>query len=192
MGDVIVVSFTTLDGVVSDPDGRDGTPAGGWMFRFGRGPVDGDKFRLAERMNNGVQLYGRRTWEAFAQLWPARTGGYADVMNAVPKCVATRSQIDVDKWKNSAVISGDLLDRVNEERRDRNVVVIGSLSLVHVLAEADLIDEYRLIAFPTVVGEGERLSINPDFRFVSVEPADAEKHTVLTVLRREKEVSASR
>ena len=74
MGDVIVIQFSTLDGVVSDPDGRMGTGYGGWAFKYGSGPVSDDKFRLGGRMTHGVQLYGRRTWEHFARLWGAATG----------------------------------------------------------------------------------------------------------------------
>src|SRR3954466_11089803 len=77
MGDVIVTHFITLDGVVSDPDGRGGTGHGGWAFRYGSGPVSGDKFRLGTRMEQAVQLYGRRTWEHFARLWPKRDSDFA-------------------------------------------------------------------------------------------------------------------
>jgi dihydrofolate reductase len=188
MGDVIVIQFSTLDGVVSDPDGRWGTGHGGWAFRYGPGPVSDDKFRLGVRMEQGVQLYGRRTWEHFARLWPSRDGDYARLMNAVPKRVATRTGIDATAWSNSAAIDGDPVDWVTDERARRDVVVIGSLSLVHALAAADLVDEYRLITFPTVVGEGDRLfatGMPADFRFTVVEPADA---AALTVLRRDREV----
>jgi dihydrofolate reductase len=186
MGDVIVIQFATLDGVVSDPDGRWGTGHGGWAFRYGPGPVSDDKFRLGERMEHGVQLYGRRTWEHFAQLWPGRDGDYARLMNAVPKRVATRTGIDATAWSNSAAIDGDAVAWVTHERARRDVVVIGSLSLVHALAAADLVDEYRLITFPTVLGQGERLFATgtpADFRFTTVEPADA---AALTILRRDR------
>ena len=187
MSDVIVIQFATLDGVVSDPDGRWGTGHGGWAFRFGPGPVSDDKFRLGTRMEQGVQLYGRRTWEHFARLWPGRDGDYARLMNAVPKRVATRTGIDATAWSNSAAIDGDPVDWVADERARRDVVVIGSLSLVHALAVADLVDEYRLITFPTVVGQGDRLfapGTSADFRFTAVEPADT---AALTVLRRDRE-----
>ena len=189
MGDVIVIQFCTLDGVVSDPDGRGGTGHGGWAFRYGAGPVSDDKFRLGARMEQGVQLYGRRTWQHFARLWPGRDGDFARLMNAVPKRVATRTGIDAIAWSNSAAIDGDPLAWVADERDRRDVVVIGSLSLVHALAAADLVDEYRLITFPTVVGEGDRLFATgtpADFRFTVVEPADAAGVTALTVLRRER------
>jgi dihydrofolate reductase len=189
VGDVIVIQFVTLDGVVSDPDGRSGTPYGGWAFKYGSGPVSDDKFRLGERMTDGVQLYGRRTWEHFARLWPGRDTDYAQVMNGVPKRVATRTGIDPTAWSNSEAIDGDPLDWVKRERGERNVVVIGSLSLVHALAAADLVDEYRLITFPTVVGAGDRLfaaGVPAEFRFTVAEPADAAGITMLTVLRRDR------
>jgi dihydrofolate reductase len=184
MGEVIVIQFTTLDGVVSDPDGRGGTDHGGWAFRYGPEPVSDDKFRLGPRMDKGVQLYGRRTWEHFSRLWPAREGAYAKVMNDVPKRVATRTGIDASRWPNSAAIDGDPLDWA--EREDRDVIVIGSLSLVHALAAADLVDEYRLLTFPVVVGAGDRLfapGTPAGFRYTVVEP---DGPVALTVLSRER------
>ena len=192
MGDIIVIQFITLDGVVSDPDGRAGTGYGGWAFRYGSGPVTDDKFRLGTRMERGVQLYGRRTWEQFARVWPGRDSDYARLMNAVPKRVATRTGIDASAWPNSEAIDGDPLTWAKQERERRDVVVIGSLSLVHALAAADLIDEYRLITFPLVVGDGDHLfaaGAPTDFRFTTVEPADV---TTLTVLRRHREARSLR
>jgi dihydrofolate reductase len=186
MGDVIVIQFTTLDGVVSDPDGRWGTGHGGWAFRYGPGPVADDKFRLGQRMERGVQLYGRRTWEHFARLWPGRDGNYARLMNAVDKRVATSTGIDAAGWANSAAIDGDPVAWTKDERARRDVVVIGSRSLVHALAAADLVDEYRLITFPVVTGEGDRLFAAgrpADFRFTTIEAAGP---TMLTVLRRDR------
>ena len=186
MGDVIVIQFTTLDGVVSDPDGRWGTGHGGWAFRYGSGPVRDDKFRLGARMEQGVQLYGRRTWEHFARLWPGRDDDYAKLMNAVPKRVATRTGIDPAAWSNSAAIVGDPRAWVAGERTRRDIVVIGSLSLVHTLAAADLVDEYRLITFPAVAGEGDRLfapGAPAGFRFTLVEAAGP---AALTMLRRDR------
>ena len=186
MGDVIVVQFATADGVVSDPDGRWGTGYGGWAFRYGPGPVTDDKFRLGARMEQGVQLYGRRTWEHFARLWPGRDGDFARTMNAVPKRVATRTGIDATAWSNSAAIDGDPLAWVKDETSRRDVVVIGSLSLVHALAAADLVDEYRVLTFPTVVGAGDRLFATgtpADFRFTLVDTSDL---AALTILRRDR------
>jgi dihydrofolate reductase len=190
MGDVIVTHFITLDGVVSDPDGRWGSDHGGWAFRYGLGPVDDDKFRLGTRMDDGVQMYGRRTWEHFSRLWPARDGEFAARMNRVPKRVATRTGIDAGAWSNSEAIVGDPVEWVTAERDHRDVVVIGSLSLVHLLAAADLVDEYRLITFPVVAGSGDRLFAEgapAALRFTEARPNDPDGITVLSVLRRELE-----
>ena len=157
MGDVIVIQFSTLDGVVSDPDGRGGTRHGGWAFRHGAGPVADDKFRLGERMTNGIQLYGRRTWEAFATVWPRRDTAYAKVMNDVPKMVATRTGIDPQAWQNSRAIDGDAVAWVEKTRGTSDIVVIGSTGLVHQLAAADLVDEYRLIVYPYAANRGAAL-----------------------------------
>jgi hypothetical protein len=68
---VIVIEFITLDGIVSDPDGSGGTPAGGWVFRHGREAVAGDPFRLGSVLDNGVLLLGRKTWQLFSRIWPS-------------------------------------------------------------------------------------------------------------------------
>jgi dihydrofolate reductase len=152
---VIVIEFITLDGVVSDPDGSGGRPAGGWAFRHGPDTVAGDKFRLGSTLDEGVLLLGRTTWQLFSRLWPGRDDPFSARMNAVPKLVATRTLTDTSAWGNSRVIDGDLIDAVRREPRD--VIVTGSLSVVHALMAEDLIDEYRLLTFPTILGTGERL-----------------------------------
>lgn len=152
---VIVVGYTTLDGIVSDPDGTDGTPAGGWMFRFGPEIVAGDKFRLGNTLDQGVLLLGRRTWEKFAKIWPNRDDAFSARMNAVPKLVASSTLTDTSAWTNSQVLDGDLVETVRSEQRD--VVVMGSLTVARTLMAADLVDEYRLITLPIVLGAGERL-----------------------------------
>jgi dihydrofolate reductase len=154
---VIVIEFVTLDGIVSDPDGSAGTPLGGWAFRYGPEAVAGDKFRLGRTLDEGVLLLGRATWQLFSRLWPGRDDPFAARMNAVPKLVASRTltPTDLSAWSNSRLVEGDLVDAVKRERRD--VVVTGSLSVVDRLKAADLVDEYRLLAFPTVLGTGRRL-----------------------------------
>lgn len=152
---VVVIEFITLDGVVSDPDGSAGTPLGGWAFRYGPEAVAGDKFRLGRTLDDGVLLLGRGTWQLFSRLWPTRDDPFSMRMNAVPKLVASRTLTDASAWSSSTVLDGDLVDVVKRERRD--VVVTGSLSVVEQLRIADLVDEYRLITFPTVLGTGTRL-----------------------------------
>ncbi|WP_395295377.1 dihydrofolate reductase family protein [Kitasatospora hibisci] len=152
---VIVIEFTTLDGIVSDPDGSAGTPLGGWAFRHGPEAVAGDKFRLGSTLDDGVLLLGRRTWQLFSRIWPGRTDPFAERMNAVPKLVASRTLTDTSAWANSRVLDGELFDAVKHKQRD--IVVTGSLDIVHQLMGADLVDEYRLLTFPTVLGTGQRL-----------------------------------
>jgi dihydrofolate reductase len=152
---VIVIEFITLDGVVSDPDGSGGMPAGGWAFRHGPETVAGDKFRLGNTLDEGVLLLGRRTWQLFSRLWPGRDDPFSARMNAVPKLVATRALTDTSAWANSQIIGGDLIDTVKRELRD--IIITGSLSVVHALMAEDLIDQYRLLTFPTILGTGERL-----------------------------------
>jgi dihydrofolate reductase len=152
---VIVIEFITLDGIVTDPDGSGGTPAGGWAFRHGPETVAGDKFRLGRTLDDGVLLLGRKTWQLFSRLWPGRDDPFSARMNAASKLVASRTLADTSAWQNSRVIDGDLVDAVKREERD--VIITGSLSVVHALMAADLIDEYRLLIFPTALGIGERL-----------------------------------
>jgi dihydrofolate reductase len=162
---VIVIEFITLDGVVTDPDGSGGTPAGGWAFRQGRDAVAGDMFRLGSVLDEGVLLLGRKTWELFSRIWPGRDDPFSARMNAVPKLVATSTLTGASAWANSQVVDGDLIDAVKRERRD--VIIMGSLSIVHTLMASDLIDEYRLLTFPAILGTGERL-------FPAGPPADLE------------------
>lgn len=152
---VIVIEFITLDGIVSDPDGSGGTPAGGWAFRHGPEAVAGDKFRLGSVLDEGVLLLGRKTWELFSRIWPGRDDPFSTRMNAVPKLVASRTLADTSAWGPAQAVGGDLADVLKREQRD--VVVTGSLSVVHALMAGDLIDEYRLLTFPDVLGTGERL-----------------------------------
>jgi dihydrofolate reductase len=151
---VVIIEFVTLDGIVSDPDGTEGTASGGWAFRHGPQAVAGDKFRLGTTLDDGVLLLGRRTWQKFAGLFPHRDDPFSRRMNAVPKLVASRTLTDVSAWPNSVVIDGDVVDAVKHEQRD--VIIAGSLSIVHALP-ADLIDEYRLLVFPTALGSGRPL-----------------------------------
>jgi dihydrofolate reductase len=174
---VIVIEFITLDGVIEDPDGSGGTPSGGWAFRYGPEAVAGDKFRLGTRLDTGALLFGRTTWQLFSKIWPARSDEFSTRMNTAPKWVASRTLTDVSAWANSTLIEGELTSEVQRLRRDRDVIVIGSTSVVHDLMRHDVVDEYRLLIFPTVHGAGRRLFETPagteDLRLVSAEQTGA-------------------
>jgi dihydrofolate reductase len=170
MGKVIVIQFVTLDGVVEDPDGRGGTAFGGWAFRFGPEAIGGDKFRLGPILESGVLLFGRRTWEHFSRLWPTRTDPFSAAMNRIDKVVVSHGTPDLSAWPPSTVLAGDLVEGVAGIAQQRDVVVIGSISVVRQLAAAGAIDEYRLLTFPTVIGDGARLFTVPlDVELVSVD-----------------------
>ena len=170
----IVIAFSTVDGVTEDPDGRDGTPNGGWAFRHGPEVVAGDKFKLGPIFETGVLLFGRRTWQQFSLLWPSRTDDFSAAMNRIPKLVVSHNEIDVSAWENSSLLSGDLFEAIAKQKTARDVVVIGSASIVHALAERDLVDEYRVLVFPDLVGRGTKLftaETTPSrLRRVSAEP----------------------
>jgi len=157
MSRVIVIEFLSLDGVMQDPDGREGTRQGGWAFRYGPEAVAGDKFALGEVLDTGTMVLGRRTWELFAKIWPGRDDPFSRKMNAMPKLVVSRSLAQADGWQNSTVLPGDLVAAVRERKRTRDITVTGSAGVVRTLMANDLVDEYRLIVFPLVLGEGTRL-----------------------------------
>jgi dihydrofolate reductase len=182
MSTVIVIEFVTLDGIVEDPDGSQSTPGGGWAFRHGPDAVAGDKFKLGPSLERGVLVLGRATWELFARIWPSRTDEFATMMNRIPKHVASRSLGDVSAWGNSALIDGDLVPAVQQLARDRDVIVAGSVSLAHQLAAHDLVDEYRLLVFPTVLGRGRRL-FPDDTKPVNLDLESAEPSGPTVLLR---------
>ncbi|MBO2450057.1 dihydrofolate reductase family protein [Actinomadura barringtoniae] len=157
MGKVIVMEFITLDGVIDDPDGSGGTAFGGWAFRHGPEAVAGDKFQLGTILDTGVMLLGRVTWQLFTHIWPGREDEFSQKMNAIPKLVASRTLDDLSAWNNSALLDGDLVEAVTKISRDQDIVITGSAAIVEALRERDLVDQYRLMVFPTVVGQGRRL-----------------------------------
>ena len=108
----IVVAFSTLDGIIQDPAGSEGTPAGGWVFRNGPEAVAGDRFKLGPTLDSGVLVLGRRTWEQFAQIFPSRTGEFDVAMNRVPKLVASRTLTDLSAFPTSSLMDGDLAQAV--------------------------------------------------------------------------------
>lgn len=157
MGRLIVTQFISLDGVVEDPDASDGTAFGGWAVRHGPQGVAGDKFRLGSILEHGTLLFGRRTWEHFTTLWPHRDDPFSQAMNAATKVVVSHRAIDPATWSSSRAIDRPVVAWVQDHLATTDLVVIGSGSVVDELAKADLVDEYRLLTFPTAVGVGRRL-----------------------------------
>ena len=158
---VIVSEFVSLDGVIEDPGGSGESDRGGWSFQADRGP-EGDKFKFDELAAADALLLGRVTYEGFAAAWPQieeQTGEYGTWMNGYPKYVASRTLQEPLEWKNSTLIEGDVAEGVSKLKQQdgKDILVFGSGELTRTLMEHDLIDEYRLMVFPIVVGKGKRL-----------------------------------
>jgi dihydrofolate reductase len=157
MGRVVVSQFVSVDGVIEDPGGSEGWDRGGWAFQFDRGPA-GDKFKLDEVMESDALLLGRLTYEGFAEAWPSREGEFADKFNTMRKYVVSTTMEEAS-WSNSTLIDGDVAGVVAKLRQEPggNILVNGSAQLVRELTRHGLVDEYRLMVFPVVLGGGKRL-----------------------------------
>ena len=157
MGRIVVTEFVSLDGVVEAPGGGEDFKYGGWSFEIDRGD-EGNKFKLDETMSSEVLLLGRVTYEGFAAAWPSRDGEFADKFNSMPKYVVS-STLEDPEWNNTTVLKGDVTEEAAKLKQevDGNIVVHGSPRLVQTLLDHDLVDEFRLMVFPVVLGTGKRL-----------------------------------
>lgn len=157
MGKLVVTEFISIDGVFEDPGGAEAYEHGGWTFEYDRGDI-GNKFKLDELLEAEVQLLGRVTYEGFAQAWPSREGPFADKLNSDPKYVVSTTLKD-PTWQNTTVISEDVAENIARLKEETNgtILVAGSGTLVGTLLGAGLVDELRLMVFPTVLGRGKRL-----------------------------------
>jgi dihydrofolate reductase len=154
---LIVSEFITLDGVMEDPGGVEGFERGGWAFQFERGP-QGDQFKFDEVMASEALLLGRNTYEVFAASWPSRTGPFAEKMNSMPKYVVSKT-LEKANWNNSTLLRGDVVEEVARLKAGPggDLLVAGSGQLVDALIAHDLADEYRLMVYPLILGDGKRL-----------------------------------
>jgi dihydrofolate reductase len=157
MGKLVVTEFLSVDGVFEDPGGAEDFEHGGWTFEYDRGD-DGNAFKLDELMDAEAQLLGRVTYEGFAAAWPSREGPFADKLNSDPKYVVSTTLTE-PTWHNTEVISDDVVARISKLKEDTpgSILVSGSGTLVATLLGADLVDELRLMIFPTILGTGRRL-----------------------------------
>lgn len=157
MGKLVVTEFVSIDGVFEDPGGAEGYEHGGWTFEYDRGE-DGTQFKVDELMEAEVQLLGRVTYDGFAEAWPSREGQFADKLNGDPKYVVSTTLKDPE-WQNTTVIADNVAEEIAKLKEQTNgaILVAGSGTLVGTLLGADLVDELRLMVFPTVLGRGRRL-----------------------------------
>jgi dihydrofolate reductase len=157
MGKIVVTEFVSLDGVIEDPGGAEGYAHGGWSFTFDQGD-EGRKFKLDELMASDAQLLGRVTYEGFAKAWPSMQDpfGFAEKMNAMPKYVVSSTLTD-PSWNNTTVLGTAAAAAELKGRYQGDILVAGSATLVRGLTDLGLVDEYRLMAFPLILGTGKRL-----------------------------------
>jgi dihydrofolate reductase len=147
MRKVIVSTYVTLDGRVDELQD--------WTIPYNDDAVAVYHTELLK--NSDGLLLGRRTYEAFAAIWPPRAGElpYIDKINSMPKYVASTTLTDL-KWENSHLIEGDVAEGVAGLKRQpgQDLVIYGCPDLMHELLEHDLIDEYRLLVHPVLLGKG--------------------------------------
>jgi dihydrofolate reductase len=171
MRKIVISEFVSLDGVMEDPGGAEGYVHGGWTFEH---PDDeGMKFKLDEVMAADAMLLGRVTYDGFAAAWPGMTDevGFADRMNGMAKYVVSTTLQTAD-WNNSTVISENVADEIRKlkDQPGQDILVAGSRTLAQTLLAENLVmavtllfaitylvDEYRLMVFPVVLGSGKRL-----------------------------------
>ena len=151
MGRIVVTEFMSLDGVMEEPR---------WTFDHDRGP-EGDQFKYDELFEAEALLLGRTTYQGFAAAWPSM--GHDDFgkrMNAIPKYVVSSTLAGEDAtWGETTVLRGDAASEVAalNGRVGGTLLVEGSAQLVHELARHGLVDEYRLLVFPVLLGAGKRV-----------------------------------
>jgi dihydrofolate reductase len=180
MRKIIVSEFVSLDGVIQAPgdaeeDTEGGFTHGGWTWPYWHDDI-GAHFDEAMRESDAL-LLGRKTWQihggAFEPMEPGDPFG--DVMNAMPKYVVSTTLGSASAWRNSTLISGDVVEAVRNLKAQpgKNMLIDGSSVLIHTLAQHDLIDEYRLLVYPVVLGGGKKVfadGVRFNLRLVEARP----------------------
>ena len=150
MRKLVATEYVTLDGVMEEP--------GVWSFPFWN--EEAMKFKSDELFASDALLLGRITYQGFAKAWPTMTdtGEFGERMNGMPKYVASTTLQTLD-WNNSHLLDGDVIDAVAilKQQPGQDILLSGSGQLLRTLMPHDLIDEYRLMLHPIVLGSGKRL-----------------------------------
>lgn len=163
MRKLVVSTFVSLDGVMQAPgasaeDPENGFDRGGWVV-----PLANEQFiQIVTELSSraGALLLGRKTYDIFAGSWPLRPADdpVGSVLNRIPKYVVSRT-LKTAAWNNSTILSGDIAGAVSRLKQEDGgeIQVPGSGELIQTLLRHDLIDEFRLLVFPVLVGNGKRL-----------------------------------
>jgi dihydrofolate reductase len=151
MARIVVTEFVSLDGCIDEPR---------WTFEFNRGP-EGDKFKVDELFESDALLLGRVTYQGFAQAWPNMADDeFGKRMNSIRKYVVSGTLAPTDAtWGETTIISGDVPSEIAKlkAQTDGDLLVEGSGRLVRELARHNLVDEYRLMVFPIILGGKMRM-----------------------------------
>jgi dihydrofolate reductase len=162
MSKIIVFNSVTLDGVMQAPgrpdeDRRSGFTHGGWAAPY----ADEESGKLAAEgmQSTGAMLLGRRTYEDLLPHWNKAGGPFKDMLNNMPKYVASTTLKEPLPWPNSSLLDGELTKAVAALRRKRgkDIVILGSGDVVRKLLAKQLVDELILLIHPLVLGDGQRL-----------------------------------
>ena len=149
MRKIVVTEFVSLDGVMENP---------AWTTPYWNDEIA--KFKLDELFASDLLLLGRVTYQGFAAAWPSRTDeeGFADRMNNLPKFVVSTTLEKVE-WNNSRLIKDKFSEEITELKNQtgQNILVYGSADLVDLLRRHNLVDEYQLLVYPLILGNGKRL-----------------------------------
>jgi dihydrofolate reductase len=147
MRKVVVTEFVSLDGVTQDP---------AWSLPYWNDDIA--KFKSDEMFASDALLLGRVTYQGFAAAWPESADEGADRMNNLPKYVVSTT-LDKVEWNNSTLIKDNIVEELTKLKCQdgQDILVYGSATLIHTLMQHDLIDEYRLLVYPVVLGKGQRL-----------------------------------
>ena len=163
MRELIVAEFMTLDGVIQAPGGADedtegGFVHGGWTRPYWHDDIGAHFF---DAMSNAdAMLLGRKTWQIHGGAFEPMAGDpFADTLNNVQKYVVSTTLQSASAWRNSTLIRDNVVESVRKlkQQSGKNILLDGSSVLTKVLAENDLVDEYRLHVYPIVLGGGKKL-----------------------------------
>ena len=158
MRKIIVSEYVTLDGIMEDPGGGDKSNYGGWSLQFWN--EQAMKFKYDELFACDALLLGRVTYDGFAKAWPAMkdTDDFGERMNGISKFVVSTT-LKAAEWNNSTIINNNVVTKIKalKEQSGQDILVAGSAELVHTLMQYDLVDEFRLMIHPIIVGGGKRL-----------------------------------
>jgi dihydrofolate reductase len=159
MGTIVISTIMSLDGIIEDPDGKEGHERGGWFEKVGGADLGPwAELSATEAIDAAALLLGRTSDQWFASRWTDRATEWADQLNALPKYVVS-STLEPPQWTNATVLRGDLAKEVAavKEAHEGEILVYASGRLVQALLDEGLADELRLVVFPVLLGGGRRL-----------------------------------